>query len=291
MDIRILRYFIAVANEQSISAAAKLLHLSQPTLSRQLKILEEELGTVLFERGNRTINLTDEGFFLLEKAKEIVDLVNKTEANFEEPDEMISGTIYIGGGETDAMHYVGKSLNNLITQFPGITFHLHSGNADDIMDKLDKGLLDFGLVIEPVDKLKYDFLKLPAVDTWGVLMRKDCPLADKPFIEPEDLLDKPLLVSSQSAVNNVFTDWIGHSSDDLTIAATYNLLHNAALMVDEQLGYAVCLDNLINTTGESTLVFRPLKPTLNANLYIIWKKHQVFSKAASAFLKQLKIDL
>lgn len=291
MDIRVLRYFVAIAHAQNISAAAKQLHLSQPTLSRQLKELEEELGTTLFIRGNRQISLTDEGSFLLEKAKEIVELVEKTEANFNESDELVSGEIYIGGGETDAMRLIAKSLQKLVTEHPNIQFHLYSGNADDVTSKLDSGLLDFGIVIEPVDKQKYDFIQLPATDTWGVLMRQDSPLADKPFIEPNDLIDKPLLISRQTTVSNELSGWLGQNMDNLNVIATYNLLYNAALMVEENIGYALCLDKLINTSGDSTLCFKPLNPALEVNLHIVWKKHQVFSNAAKEFLNQLRKDI
>jgi DNA-binding transcriptional LysR family regulator len=291
MEIRVLRYFIAVANEENISAAAKLLHLSQPTLSRQLKDLEVELGTALFERGNRKITLTDEGKFLLTKAKEIVELVEKTEANFKDSKEMINGEIYIGGGETEAMHFIANTLKELLTYYPGIRFHLYSGNADDISSKIDSGLLDFGVVIEPADKQKYDYIKLPATDVWGVLMRKDSPLANKPFIQPIDLLDKPLLISRQTAVSNEFTGWFGKNVEDFNIVATYNLLYNASRMVEENIGYALCLDKIINTSGDSKLCFKPLNPKLEANLNIIWKKHQVFSNAANKFLAQLRKNI
>ena len=291
MEIRVLRYFIALANKESISAAAKDLHLSQPTLSRQLKDLEMELGTALFIRGNRKINLTDEGLFLFKKAKEIVELTDKTEAHFKESKEIINGEIYIGGGETDAMHFIAGTTKELLGHHPNIRLHLYSGNADDITDKLDSGLLDFGVVIEPTDKQKYDYIKLPATDVWGVLMRKDSPLAQKQLIQPLDLMDKPLLISRQTAVSNEMTGWFGHNIEDLNIVATYNLLYNATLMVEENIGYALCLDKLINTSGNSSLCFKPLNPRLEANLNVIWKKHQVFSPAATKFLDQLRTNI
>lgn len=291
MEIRLLRYFIAVANQQSISAAAKYLHLSQPTLSRQLSDLETELGTPLFIRGNRKITLTTEGLFLLTKAKEIVRLVDKTEANFNQPTEMISGEIYIGSGETEAIRFIAKAFKDLIQKYPDIQFHLYSGNADDIADKLDSGLLDFGIVIEPTDKQKYDFLQLPATDTWGVLMRKDSNLAKKEFIQPADLIDKSLLISRQTTVDNELTGWFGQDVKSLNIVGTYNLLYNAAIMVEEDLGYALCLDKLINTSGNSNLCFKPLHPRLKANLNIIWKKHQAFSQASIKFLEQIRDNI
>ncbi|PHE95521.1 LysR family transcriptional regulator [Bacillus wiedmannii] len=288
MEIRVLRYFIAVANEESISAAAKQLHLSQPTLSRQLKDLEMELGTDLFIRGNRKISLTEEGKYLFKKAKEIVDLADKTEANLKDSKEMISGEVYIGAGETEAMHLIAKTLKVLIKDYPNIRFHLYSGNADDIKSKLDSGLLDFGVVIEPTDKQKYEYAQLPAKDTWGVLMCKDSPLSDKQVISPVDLIDKPLFISRQSTVSNELTGWFGQSIDNLNIVATYNLLYNAALMVEEGIGYALCIDKIINTSGNSKLCFKPLQPKLEVNLNIIWKKNQVFSNAAHAFINQLR---
>ncbi|MCS0670111.1 LysR family transcriptional regulator [Cytobacillus firmus] len=291
MEIRLLRYFIAVANQQSISAAAKSLHISQPTLSRQLSDLEAELGTSLFIRGNRKITLTTEGMFLLTKAKEIVRLVEKTEANFNQPSEIISGEIYIGGGETEAMHFIAETLKDLLKNHPAIQFHLYSGNADDIMDKLDNGLLDFGIVIEPTDKQEYDYMHLPAKDVWGVLMRKDSPLAHKTSIQPADLIDKPLIISRQTTVDNELSGWFGQNVKDLNITGTYNLLFNAARMVEKNLGYALCLDKLINTSGDSKLCFKPLNPKLHAGLNIIWKKHQVFSIAASKFLDQIRYNI
>ncbi|HDX9610344.1 TPA: LysR family transcriptional regulator [Bacillus toyonensis] len=288
MDIRVLRYFIAVATQENISAAANSLHLSQPTLSRQLSNLEEELGTTLFVRGNRKITLTDEGMFLLERAKEIVDLVEKTEANFNQQSEIISGEIHVGAGETEAMQFIAKTIKKVVAHHPGIKFHLYSGNADDITTKLDSGLLDFGIVIEPANKQKYDYLKLPATDVWGVLMRKDSPLAEKAYIHPTDLLNKPLIISRQTAVSNELSGWLGEEIENLNVIGTYNLLYNASLLVKENIGYALCIDKLMNTSEESTLCFRPLSPKLKAGLNILWKKHQTFSSATKIFLTYLR---
>ncbi|MEH7787663.1 LysR family transcriptional regulator [Bacillus thuringiensis] len=288
MDIRVLRYFIAVATQENISAAANALLLSQPTLSRQLNNLEEELGTTLFVRGNRKITLTDEGMFLLDRAKEIVDLVEKTEANFNQKSEIISGEIHIGAGETEAMQFIAQTIKKVVSHHPNIKFHLYSGNADDITTKLDSGLLDFGIVIEPANKQKYDYLKLPATDVWGVLMRKDSPLAEKAYIHPTDLLNKPLIISRQTAVSNELSGWLGEEIENLNVIGTYNLLYNASLLVKENIGYALCIDKLMNTSEESTLCFRPLSPKLEAGLNILWKKHQTFSSATKIFLTYLR---
>lgn len=289
IEVRVLRYFLAVAREQSISGAAELLHLSQPTLSRQLMDMEETLGKKLFIRGNRRITLTEEGMFLRKRAEEIVDLVDRTEAEIAATDDIISGDVYIGAGETDGFRTLMSIAKRLQGDYPDIRYHISSGNAEDVLEKLEKGLLDFGLLIDPVGIEKYESLNLPINDTWGVLMRKDSPLAAKEEIEPKDLWDKPLLISRQ-----VFTEkkglstWIGRDIDKLNIISTHNLVYNASVMVEEGFGYAVTLDKLIKTPENGLLCFRPLKGADKAELVIVWKKYQVFSKAAELFLKQLQ---
>lgn len=288
MELRVLRYFLAVAREESISGAAERLHVTQPTLSRQLMELEEKLATKLFIRGNRKITLTNEGMFLRKRAGEIVALVEKTEEEFNAPEEIVSGEIYIGGGETDAMRMIAKVSKILQEEYPHIRYHLFSGNADDVTERLDKGLIDFGILIGSVDLKKYDFIPLPAIDVWGVLMRKDSPLATYDKIRPEDLWDVPMIISRQALVSNEISSWIKKDVEKLNIAATYNLVYNASLMVEEGIGYALCLDKLINTTGSSNLCFKPLEPRLEARLNIVWQKYQVFSKASEAFLKRIQ---
>ena len=289
MEVRVLRYFLAVAREQTISGAAEILHISQPTLSRQLMDMEEELGKQLFIRGNRRISLTEEGMFLRKRAEEIVDLIDKTEAEITSSDEIISGDIYIGAGETDVMRLVARVAKKLQNDYPDIRYHIFSGNAEDVTEKLDKGLLDFGLLIEPTDTTKYENLKLPATDTWGVLMRKDSPLAEKDAVTAKDLWDVPLLCSKQVFENNrnILSRWLKKGAENLNIAATYNLLYNASIMVEEGFGYALCLDKIIKTPDDGALCFRPLAPALNVHLNIVWKKYQVFSKAAELFLRRL----
>lgn len=287
MDIRVLRYFLAIAREETISGAAEFLHITQPTLSRQIKELEEDLGTKLFIRGNRNISLTESGILLRKRAEEIVDLFNKTKTELTKPEETISGKIYIGGGETNSMRYIAKIANKLQQKYPLIQYQLYSGNSDSVKERLDKGLLDFGLLIGTEDSNKYDFIRMPTKDKWGLLMRNDSLLAAKNKIEPKDLWEIPLLSSSQSLATESLLGWIGKSMNDLNIVATYNLIYNAAIMVEEGLGYALCLDKLVNTSGNSTLCFRPLNPVLEVHLDIVWKKYQVFSKAAKLFLDYL----
>lgn len=288
MEIRVLKYFLAVAREKNISAAAESLFLSQPTLSRQLKELEEELGKQLLVRGSRKITLTEEGLLLRKRAEEIVELMDKTEKELSNSDEQVSGEIYIGAGETDGLRLIAKAAKELQEQYPQITYRIISGDAVDITERLDKGLIDFALLLEPVDISKYSYLKFPVKDVWGVLMRRDCPLAQKKSISPKDLQDMPLIVSRQALDGSELTRWLKNGSEQLNIVSTYNLVYNASLMVDEGLGVALCLDKIINVSGDSSLCFRPLKPRLEVGMSLVWKKYQVFSKAAEKFV--LKID-
>lgn len=286
MEIRVLRYFLAVAREGTISGAAEYLHLSQPSLSRQLMELEEEVGKKLFIRGNRKITLTQEGELLRRRAGEIITLLEKTENELRDASEDVRGDLFIGGGETKAMHFIAETAKQVQDSYPHICYHLFSGNSDDVKERLDKGLLDFGILIEPFDRNKYDSIKLPATDTWGVLMRKDSPLASREVIMPEDIWDFPLILSRQAITMETQLGWIG--KDALNIVGTYNLIHNAALLVEAGLGYALCLDKLIYTSGDSMLCFRPLYPAQTVTMDIVWKKYQVFSKAAGKFLEQIQ---
>ena len=282
MELRVLRYFLAVAREESISGAAATLHVTQPTLSRQMMELEEELGKTLFLRGKRKISLTEEGMFLRKRAQEIVTLVEKTESEFSAAEETISGDVHIGGGETDAMRLIARAAHRLQSAYPHIAYHLFSGNADDVTERLDRGLVDFGVFIEPADLSKYDFIKLPVTD---------CPLAARATIRPQDLLGLPLLASNQHLVKNEFSGWFGEGYEKLNIITTYNLLYNASIMVEEGMGYALCLDKIVRTSGGSPLCFRPLEPKLEVGLHIAWKKYQFFSKAAEKFLECLQREI
>lgn len=288
MDIRTLQYFLAVARAESISAAAEFLHMTQPPLSRQLKELETELGKQLFIRGNRKITLTEDGMILRKRAEEIVTLMEKTKAEVSSSSENITGDIYIGGGETEGIRLIAKTIRTMQQQYEHIRFHIFSGQAEDVAERIDNGLLDFGIFVEPADLSKYDFIKLPATDIWGLLMRKDSHLAAKKTVVPKDLLDIPLLISNQAMVKNEISGWQGGDFDKLNIAATYNLLYNASLMVEEGVGYALCLDQIIKTPETSPLCFRPLEPKLEVGLDIVWKKYQVFSKASKKFLEHLQ---
>lgn len=290
MELRVLQYFLAVAREQNISAAAQALHLTQPTLSRQLRDLEEELGKQLMIRGSRKITLTEDGMLLRKRAEEILDLVGRTEKEIAQSDESISGDIYIGTGETDGIRQIVKTARQLQKSYPGILFHIVSGDAVDVCERLDKGLLDFGILLGDIDKVKYNYMELPMKDTWGVLMQRSSPLAEKDAVSPQDLWDKPLILSRQVDNKSGLYRWLKKEPSELHTVATYNLIYNASLMVDEGMGYAFTLDKLVNTTG-SSLCFRPLKPRLELGMYLVWKKSQTFSRVMELFQDQLQENL
>ena len=290
MELRVLEYFLAVAREQNITAAAESLHLSQPALSRQLREMEEKLGKQLLIRGvkgSRKVILTEEGMILRRRAEEILSLVRRTENEITQSDETIAGNVFIGTGETETVRLFAKVAKKLQQKYPDIRYNISSGNAEHVLEYLDKGLIDFGLLFTEIDAQKYEAIPVPIKDTWGVLMRKDSPLAEKEVIHPEDLWDKPLIVSHQKGDDRYLNQWLQREESELHIVATYNLLFNASLLVDEGLGYALCYDKLINTKG-SNLCFRPFSPGLEARGFIVWKKYQVFSKAANIFLQYLQ---
>lgn len=291
MEFRVLQYFLAIAREQSIVRAAESLHLSQPTLSTQIKGLEEELGKQLLIRrtkGSRKVTLTEDGMILRKRAEEILNLVQKTEREISLSDQVIVGDVYIGTGETEAIRMIAKAARSLYKTYPGIHYHIASGNAEFVLEQLEKGLIDFGMIFGSADQSKYHSIEIPYKDIWGVLMRKDSPLAEKKSITPEDLWDKPLIVSQQENGNRELAEWIQRPLSELEIVATYNLLFNASLMVEEGLGYAIGLDKIINTSGNSSLCFRPLSPRQEDSINIVWKKYQVFSKACEKFMMELK---
>lgn len=290
MELRTLHYFLAVARHQSISAAAESLHISQPALSTQLKAMEEELGKQLLIRGtkgSRGVTLTEEGMILRKRAEEILALVQKAEDEVTGFDETVVGDVFIGAGETDTVRLFAKAAKKLQKQYPDIHYHISSGNAEHVLEYLDKGLIDFGLLFREPDPQKYESMLLPMQDTWGVLMRRDAPLSQKAAIRPEDLWDLPLILSHQRGEDQRLSQWIKREVSTLHVAATYNLMFNASLLVDEGVGYALCYDKLIHTDGTG-MCFRPLTPRLSAPSYLVWKKHPVFSKAAGVFLRSVQ---
>lgn len=282
MELRTLKYFLEIAREGNVTKAAAHLHITQPTLSRQIAQLEEELGEKLYVRENYGIRLTEEGLLLKKRAEEISELEEKIRLEFS--GQNISGTIYIGAGETEGIKHVAKILKQLREKYNDIRFRVISADAEDVTDKLDRGLIDFGVFVGKVNLNKYDVMPLPYYDTWGIITRRDDKLATKDFIVPEDLRGLELLFSHQAKTQGEFSEWLGYSVDELNIIGTHNLMYNASVMVREGLGILVTIDRIANVTGESDLKFIPLKPELKAGLVLAWKKEAVFSKAAKKFL-------
>ena len=290
MDIRVLKYFITVVKEKTILKAAERLHITQPTLSRQLMEMEDELGCKLFVRSNRKITLTSDGVFLYNRAKEIVTLMDKTVSQFKSPKEIVSGDIHIGCAETEGMRTVIKTMKKIRENYPLIRYRIYSGNVWDLTDNLDKGVLDFCIFSEQVDKDKYNYLHLPYIDHWSVLMRSDAPLANLDEVTMHDLVDKPLILSHQDLDDNPITKVLKKDVDELNIVATYNLVYNAVLMAEEGLGYLICYDTLPNIEGKP-LCIKPLVPRIEIGNDIVWKKNHLFSNQAKVFIEQLQKDI
>jgi DNA-binding transcriptional LysR family regulator len=288
MELRVLRYFVEAAREGSMTNAAAKLHVTQPTLSKQIKELEEELGQKLFTRGNYNIHLTTEGEILYKRALDILDMVDLTEAEFAAMNDFNGGDLYLGCAESDGISMLAKAAKQLRAENKNLHFHLYSGNAETVCERLDKGLLDFAVVVQNIDLSKYAYLDLPITDTWGLIMRKDDPLASKTDIPIEKLADLPLIVSRQGATNEM-PEWLQKNYDRLNIVATYDLIFNASILVREGLGYALGFDKLVNTGSESVLCFRPITPAITSPMRLIWRKEQRFSRAAELFLEGFRL--
>ena len=286
MDVRTMQYYLAVVREGTISAAAQALHVAQPSLSRQMKEFEEELGVTLFVRGNRKITLTEEGMVLRKRAEEMVRLMQMTEEEISQIKNHISGSVRIGAGESWSFHYLSRAAASIAAEHPDIRFHITSGDTQDLMDELNNGLIDFAVIFTNVDHTLYQSIELPAEDSFGLLMPKDCPLAEKTEIRLSDLRGLPIIISRAAAP--YYTGSKELSS--LNIVATYNLIYNASLLVEDGLGYAICFDRLINTTGDSPLCMRPIVPAMKSTGYLIWKKYQVFSPVVQMFIDRVRED-
>ena len=283
MEIRLLEYFLAVAREENITHAANALHIAQPTLSLQLKSLEQELGKPLFVRGKRKVTLTEDGVILRRRAEEILSLVKTAEQEVSSSEHDIRGTVSIGSGETEAMNLALKAANELQSEHPNVSFQLFNGDAQAITERLNQGILDFGILMEPVDHSKYDHISLPISDSWGVLMPQDNALASKDSISPADLYNIPLIVPGRSELQMELSAWLHKDLSLLRISATFNLVHTASLSVRNHLGLALVLKNLTYGEQEQGLCFRPLLPSVEEKMCIAWKKYQTFSKAGELY--------
>lgn len=287
MDTRILRYFLAVAREKNITRASEILHISQPSLSKQLIDFENKLNKKLFVRGKRNITLTEEGTLLYKRAEEIISLIEKTEHEITSDSKIINGNISIGGGI--GLNSITSAASNLVNKYHQIHYHLISCDAEEALEHLDNGTLDFGILIEPVDILKYDYVSLPENNNWGLLMKTDSELAEKPYISPEDIEKIPLIIPKRIGIQRKISSWLKKDINDMNIMATFNLIYtNTSLFVKNGLGYAVSLNNLIQTDENSDLCFRPFSPEIKVKFCIAWKKNRTLSKAAEKFLEEIK---
>lgn len=281
MELRVLRYFLMVAQEENITKAAALLHLTQPTLSRQLKQLEEELGVQLFRRNRHSVSLTEDGFRLKRRAQELITLADKTMAEFADKEEALTGEIAIGCGETRNMSFLSEKIRDFREKHPLVRFHIYSATADDIKDKIEQGLLDIGLLTEPVEFSKYEFIRMNEKERWGVLVPASSSLADQAFVTVKDLADVSLIIPGRENVRHELSSWFGKEADSLNMAATYTLILNAANMVRHHVGVALCfaLDFQYDD-----LRFLPLAPMLETGAVLVWKKNQHFSDATQRFI-------
>lgn len=284
MELRVLRYFLMAAREENITRAAQLLHVTQPTLSRQLMQLEEELGTTLFHRSSHHIILTEDGMLLKRRAQEILELSEKTRREFAGREEL-TGEIAIGCGETRNMASLSDLLTSFREQHPLVQYRIYSATADEVKDRMENGLLDIGLLMEPVETQRYDCVPMPYRERWGVLVRKDFPLARMESVQPEDLLAYPLLVTWREQVNERIAAWFGESFSQVKIAARYNLFINAAIMVKHHVGVALCLD--LGTALYPSLQMVPLSPALESGAVLAWKKNQTRSRAVEQFIAHI----
>ncbi len=291
MELRVLNYFLTVAREGGLTNASEVLHVTQPTMSRQIQELEEELGQKLFIRTTRSMVLTPEGMLLRKRAEEILEMAERMKEEFSSMSDTVSGDVFIGSGETHTLQHITDIMSLLREEYPGIHFQIYSGNSEDVLERLEKGLLDFGVLIGQPDISRYHSLRLPARDTWGLILRKDHPLALKESIRREDLTNIPLIAARQNPTvkkaGNDYLNWFGDSYGSLNIVATYSLLYNAALMVKSGIGCAIGLDRIINTAEASDLCFRPFNPLLEAEAVVVWKKYQVFSKPVELLLEKM----
>ncbi len=287
MEIRTLRYFLAVAREENMTRAAEILHVTQTTLSKQLKSLEEELGKKLFTRHSFSIRLTDEGILLRDRAEDLVQMADKIEQEFLSLDDITGGELYFGLAESYQIKYLARAIKVFKEQYPSLHYHITSGDTEQIADKLDKGLLDFLVLAELPDNRKYEYISFPESDVWGLIIPADDPLAEKETITISDLKGLPLF-SSDQAWNNEIKEWAGNDFSDLTLEGSFRLAYNGSIFTRERLGYLLSFKNLIDTSEGSGLVFRPLSPRLETMLYIAWNRYQTFTPIAERFLQYLR---
>lgn len=287
MEIRTLRYFLAAAREENMTRAAETLHVTQPTLSKALKALEEELGKKLFTRHSFSIRLTDEGVLLRNRAEDLVSMADRIEREFLSLDDITGGDLYFGLAESFQIRYLARAIHSFKQTYPGLRYHITSGDTEQVLEKLDKGLLDFVVLVETPDAGKYESLVFPEADVWGLVMPEDNPLAEKKAIRVDDLIGLPLFCSEQSWEKDI-PRWAGEKMGGLHLEGSFRLSYNASIFAREHLGYVLTFDRLLDTSPGSGLAFRPLDPRLETKLYLVWKKYQTFSPIAERFLTQIR---
>ncbi len=291
MEIRVLRYFLTVVREESITRASEVLHITQPTLSRQLAQMEEEVGVKLFERGSRKITLTNEGILLRRRAEEILQLVDKTQKELIEQEEQVEGKIAIGCGEIASVQLLPELFQKFREKYPRVNFDIFTATADLVKEQMDKGLMDVGLLLEPIDIEKYDFIRLDMKEKWVVLMGPDDPLTQKEYVTAKELVDLPLILPRRMSVQSELASWFGDYYEKLNVAFTSNLSTNAAIMVSNGLAYALVIEGAVPFWDQSRIVYRPLSPALTATSVLAWKRGQPFSLAATKFIEYIKCFL
>lgn len=291
MEIRVLRYFLTVVREESITRAAETLHITQPTLSRQMTQLEAEVGVKLFERGTRKITLTDEGILLRRRAEEIMELVDKTQKELTVQEEMVEGCISIGCGELAAVQLLPDVFRTFSQKYPLVTYDLFTATADQVKERMELGMIDIGLLLEPIDIDKYDFIRLGVKERWVVLMRPDDPLAEKEYITPKDLAEHPIIMARRSNVQNELANWFGDYFNNIQILFKSNLSTNGAIMVQRGLGYSLVVEGSIPFWDNEKICSRPLYPELSATSVLAWKRHQPFSRATMKLIEHIKCFL
>ena len=287
MEIRTLRYFMAIAREENMTRAAEALHVTQPTLSKQMQALEAELGKKLFRRHSFSIELTEEGMLLRRRAEDLLSMADKITAEFAAMDDIIGGTIYFSCAESWQIRHLARVIRHFKLQYPEFHYHITSGDTEQVTEKLDRGLLDFAIIVEEPDYEKYHVLRMPEGDRWGLVMRADNALARKSVIHADDLRGLPLFCSEQGWRNDL-PRWCGDQMDELHLEGSFRLAYNGAVFAREGLGYLLTFDHLVDTSPESGLAFRPLDPPLETAMYLIWKKQQVFTPIAERFIAELQ---
>ncbi|HIT67075.1 MAG TPA: LysR family transcriptional regulator [Candidatus Merdisoma merdipullorum] len=288
MEIRVLRYFLTVVREESITRAANVLHITQPTLSRQIAQLEEETGARLFDRGTRKISLTSEGMLLRRRAEEILELVDKTEKELSRQDELVEGTVSVGCGDLGAAQILPELFRGFHEKYPAVTFDLYTATADHIKERMDQGMTDIGLLLEPISMEKYDFIRLDGKEQWVVVMHPESPLAKKKGITPQDLRGLPLILPRRLSVQSELAHWFGEEFENLNVLFTSNLPSNSAIMVHHRLAYAIVIQGSLSFWDKEKIVCRPLSPELKASSVLAWKRKQPFGLAAERFIEYAK---